>query len=222
VTAKVIQDFGQCIYERDKLGQLQRINYGSEWKQIWREPRRGPIDRRLNLEKGRLNESACVPLRDERREQRRKNATDRRDPRRLTCGGCLKDFPDVPSMVEHLPCKANHELVRLGFWDFITGIKKNGGPSNGETEKLRNVVGASLSEDAYRLACDDRLFVPQRSVSEAENFRAYRLEWLAALLSLIRPTQIDPDLLTRIERQELSRIAETLCRLPEGPQKKNR
>jgi hypothetical protein len=112
-----------------------------------------------------------------------------------------------------------HELVRLGFWDFITGIKKNGGPSNGETEKLRNVIHTSLSEDAYRLACGDRLFVPQRNVSEAENFRAYRLEWLRNIV-VPNPTQIDPDLLTRIDRQEFSRIAETLCRLPEGPQKR--
>jgi hypothetical protein len=40
--------------------------------------------------------------------------------------------------------------------DFVTGIKKNGGPSNGEIEKLRNIIRTSLSEDAYRLACGDR------------------------------------------------------------------
>jgi len=53
----------------------------------------------------------------------------RRDERRLICEHCRKDFPDVPSMVEHLPCKATHDLVRQGFWDFINGIARNGGPS---------------------------------------------------------------------------------------------
>jgi len=217
VTENLIEDFGQCIYQRGKLGQLQRVQYGSEWKQTRPEPRRGPIDRRINLERRKLNSAVCEPIRDERKEQRRKNAHDRRDLRRLTCGDCLKDFPDVPSMVEHLPCAASHELVVLGFRDFIAGITKNGGPSNGEIEKLRNVLLTSLSEDAYRIACDARMFVPQRLVTDKENLRAYRLAWLAALLSMIRPSQIHLDLLTRVDREEISRISETFIRLPDGP-----
>ena len=122
--------------------------------------------------------------------------------------------------MDHLPCKASHELVRLGFWDFIARIARNGGPSSGETEKLRIVVLTSLSHDAYRLACSDHLFVPQRLVTEEENLRAYRLAWLAALLSLIRPTEINLDPLTRIDREQISRIAETFIRVPDGPQRK--
>jgi hypothetical protein len=110
--------------------------------------------------------------------------------------------------------------VRLGFWDFIAGIARNGGPSTGEAERVRNVILASLSEDAYRLACRDRLFEPQRLAGEEENLRAYRLAWLAALLSLIRPTEIDLDPLTRIDREQISRISETFIRVPDGPQRK--
>jgi len=110
--------------------------------------------------------------------------------------------------------------VRVGFWDFIAGIARNGGPSTGETERVRNIILASLSEDACRLACADRLFEPQRFVREDENLRAYRLAWLAALLSLIRPTEINLDLLTRIDREQIFRIAETFIRVPDGPQRK--
>jgi hypothetical protein len=39
-------------------------------------------------------------------------------------------------------------------------------------------------------------------------------------LSLIRPTEINLDLLTRIDREQISRIAETFVRLPDGPQRK--
>jgi hypothetical protein len=123
-------------------------------------------------------------------------------------------------MVAHLPCKASHELVRLGFWDFIAGIAQNGGPSTGEIEKLRKVILASLSEDAYRLACGGHLFVPQRLVAKEEKLRAYRFAWLAALLSLIRTNEINLDLLTRIDREQISRIAETFIRLPDGPQRR--
>jgi hypothetical protein len=202
------ENFGQCIFERDKAGQLLRVKYGSEWKRIRRDPR-------SNLDRRRLHESMCVPIRDER-----KNLTDRRDVRRLTCGECRKDFPDVPSMADHYPCKASHELVLLGFGDFLEGIKHNGGPSDGETEKLRNIFLTSLSEDAYVIACGEQLFPPQRLISEDDNRRAYRLAWFASLLSLIRPTQINLDLLTRIDREEISRIVETFIRLPNGPQKR--
>jgi hypothetical protein len=202
------ETFGQCIFERDKAGQLLRVKYGSVWKRIRRDPR-------SNLDRRRLNEPFCVPIRDER-----KNLTDRRNPRRLTCGDCGKDFPDVPSMAEHHPCKASHELVLLGFWDFLEGIKQNGGPSNGEIEKLRNIVLASLSEDAYVIACGDQLFSPQRHSGSDDNRRAYRLAWFAALLSLIRPIEINLNLLTRIDREEISRIVETFIRLPDGPQKR--
>ena len=44
-------------------------------------------------------------------------------------------------MVEHLPCKASHELVRQGFWDFINGIAQNGGPCR---ERLKE-LGTSFS-----------------------------------------------------------------------------
>ena len=213
-------NFGQCIFERDKRGQLQRIKYSSEWKQTRKDPRRGPIDRRINPERRSLNAAVWEPIRNARKEQRRKNAPERRNLRRLTCEGCLKDFPDVPSLVEHLPCSASHELVLLGFWDFIARIKKNGGPSSGEIEKLRNVLFSSLSEDAYRIACAEDIFVPLRNVSEQENLRAYRVEWLAALLYLIRPNQINFGFVGRIDREEISRITETFNRVPEGPQKK--
>jgi hypothetical protein len=161
-----------------------------------------------------------VPIREKRKEQRRKNPPERRDLRRLRCDDCRKDFPDVPSLVAHLPCEASHELVRLGFWDFITGIARNGGPSTGETEKLRIIVLTSLSHDAYRLACSDHLFAPHCLVGEEENLRAYRLAWLAWLLSLIRPTEISLDSLTRIDREQISRIAETFMRVPDGPQRR--
>jgi hypothetical protein len=161
-----------------------------------------------------------VPIREKRKEQRRKNPPERRDLRRLRCNFCRKDFPDVPSLVDHLPCKAIHELVRLGFWDFITGIARNGGPSTGEAERVRNITLASLSADAYHRACSDHLFLPQRFVSEEENLQTYRLAWLAALLSLIRPTQISLDLLTRTDREQISRIAETFIHVPDGPQRK--
>ena len=220
MTANLIQDFGQCIFERDKLGLLQRVNYSSEWKQIRRDPRRGSFEHRATPARRKLPESLCVPIREVRKEERRTNPPERRDIRRLSCDDCRKDFPDVPSLVAHLPCKASHELVRLGFWDFIVGIARNGGPSTGEAERLRNIILASLSEDAYRLACSDRLFVPQRLVGQDENLRVYRLAWLAALLSLIRPAQINLDLLTRIDREEISRIAETFIRVPDGPQRK--
>ena len=167
-----------------------------------------------------LPESVCLPIRVKRKEQRRKNPPERRDLRRLRCDFCRKDFSDVPSLVDHLPCKASHELVRQGFWEFIAGIARNGGPSTGEAERVRNITLASLSEDAYRRACSDQLFVPQRLVREEENLRTYRLAWLAALLSLIRPTQISLDLLTRIDREQISRIAETLIHVPDGPQRK--
>jgi hypothetical protein len=85
---------------------------------------------------------------------------------------------------------------------------------------MRNIVLSSLSVDAYRRACADQLFVPQRLVSEEENLRTYRLAWVAALLSLIRPTQISLDLLTRTDREEFSRIAETFIHVPDGPQRK--
>jgi hypothetical protein len=39
-------------------------------------------------------------------------------------------------------------------------------------------------------------------------------------LSLIRPTQISLDLLTRTDREEFSRIAETFIHVPDGPQRK--
>jgi hypothetical protein len=123
-------------------------------------------------------------------------------------------------MVAHLPCKASHELARLGFWDFIAGIAQNGGPSTGQAEKLGNVILTSLSEDAYRLACGGHLFVPQRLVAKEEKLRAYRLAWLAALLSLIRPNEINPDLLTRTDREQISRVAETFIRVPDGPRRK--
>jgi hypothetical protein len=220
VTANLLQYFGQCIFERDRLGLLQRVKYSSEWKQIRRDPRQGSFEHRTTPEKRKLPESVCVPIREERKEQRRKNPPERRNLRRLWCDHCRKDFPDVPSLVDHLPCKASHELVRLGFCDFIAGITRNGGPSTGETEKLRIVVLTSLSHDAYRLACSDRLFEPQRLVREEENLRAYRLAWLAALLSLIRPTEINLDPLTRIDREQISRIAETFIRVPDGPQRK--
>jgi len=202
------EKFGQCIFERDKAGQLLRVNYGSEWKQIRR-------DRRSNLDRRTRPEFICVPIRDER-----KNRKDRRDLHRLTCGDCGKDFPDILSLIDHHPCKANHELVSLGFWDFLEGIRRNGGPSNGEIERLRNVVLTSLSEDAYVIACREQLFPPQRLVGDDDNRRAYRLAWFAALLSLIRSTQISLDLLTRIDREEISRIVETFIRLPNGPQKR--
>jgi len=208
VTAIPIHNFGQCIFERDKTEQLLRVKYGSEWKRIRRDPR-------SNRDRRTLHESQCVPIRDER-----ENHTDRRDPRRLTCGECGKDFPDVPSMAAHYPCKASHELVLLGFGDFLEGIRHNGGPSGGEIEKLRNIVLASLSEDAYVIACEEQLFPPQRLVGVDDNRRAYRLAWFAALLSLIRPNQITLDLLTRIDREEISRIIETFIRLPNGPQKR--
>jgi len=208
VTAIPINNFGQCIFERDKAGQLLRVKYASEWKQIRR-------DRRSNLERRTRPEFICVPIRE-----KRKNLADRRDPRRLTCGDCGKEFPDVPSMADHHPCKASHELVLQGFWDFLEGIRQNGGPSNGEIERLRNVVLTSLSEDAYVIACREQLFPPQRLVAEDDNRRAYRLAWFAALLSLIRSTQINLDLLTRIDREEISRIVETFIRLPNGPQKR--
>jgi len=161
-----------------------------------------------------------MPVREKRKVQRRKNPPERRDLRRLRCDFCRKDFPGVPSLVDHLPCKASHELVRLGFWDFIAGIARNGGPSTGEAGRVRNITLASLSEDAYHRACRDHLFAPQRLVSEGENLRTYRLAWLAALLSLIRPTQISFDLLTRTDREQISRIANTFIRVPEGPQRK--
>jgi len=98
VTAISIHNFGQCIFERNKTEQLLRVKYGSEWKRIRRDPR-------SNRDRRTLHESQCVPIRDER-----KNLTDRRDPRRLTCGECGKDFSDVRSMADHYPCKASHEL----------------------------------------------------------------------------------------------------------------
>jgi len=220
VTANLIQDFGECIFERDKFGHLQRIRYVSEWKQIRRDQRQASFEHRTTSERRKLPESLCVPIREKRKEQRRKNSPERRDLRRLKCDDCREDFSDVPSFVDHLPCKVSHELVRLGLWDFIARIARNGGPSTGETEKLRIVVFTSLSHDAYRLACSDHLFVPQRLVTEEESLRAYRLAWLAALLSLIRPAQISLDLLTRTDREEVSRIAETFVRLPDGPQRK--
>jgi hypothetical protein len=122
VTTNLTQQFGECIFERDGLGLLQRVKYSSEWKQIQRDPRRGSIDRRATIERRKLPESVCVPVREKRKAQRR-------DLRRLRCDFCRKDFTDVPSLVDHLPCKAIHELVQLGFWDFIAGIARNGGPS---------------------------------------------------------------------------------------------
>jgi len=220
VTANLIQHFGQCIFERDRLGLLQRVKYNSEWKQIWRDARRGSFERRTTPERRKLPESVCVPIREKRKEQRRKNPPERRDLRRLRCDDCRKDFPDVPALVAHLPCKASHQLVRLGFWDFIAGIARNGGPSAGETEKLRIIVLASVSDDAYRLACSDHLFAPHRFVGAEENLRAYRLAWLAGLFSLIRPTEINLDSLTRIDSEQISRIAETFIRVPDGPQRK--
>jgi hypothetical protein len=220
VTANLIQQFGECIFEWDGLGRLQRVEYTSEWKQTQRDPRRGSIDRRITPERRKLPESVCVPVREKRKEQRRKNPPERRDFRRLRCDFCRKDFPDVPSLVDHLPCKAIHELVRLGFWDFVAGIARNGGPSSSEAKRMRNIVLASLSVDAYHRACSDQLFVPQRLVSVEENLRTYRLAWLAVLLSLIRPTQISLDLLTRTDREEFSRIAETFIHMPDGPQRK--
>lgn len=220
MTVNLIKQFGECIFEWDGLGRLQRVNYTSEWKQTRRDPRRGSIERRATPERRNLPESVCVPIRDERKEQRRKNAPERRDLRRLRCDFCRRDFPDVPSLVDHLPCKASHELVRLGFWDFIAGVARNGGPSGGEAGRVRKIILASLSEDAYRLVCSDRLFEPQRLVSEEENLRTYRLTWVAALLTLIRPTQISLDLLTRTDREEFSRTAETFIHVPNGPQRK--
>ena len=220
MTANLIEYFGQCIFEQDRFGLLKSVRYTSEWKQIRPDPRRGSSEHRTTPERRKLPESLCVPIREKRKEQRRKNSPERRDLRRLRCDYCLKDFPDVPSLMDHLPCKASHELVRLGFWDFIAGIAQNGGPSTGEAERLRNIILASLSEDAHRLACSDRLFVPQRLVGEEANLRCYRLAWLAALLSLIRPTEIKLDSLTRIDREQISRIAETFIRVPDGPQRK--
>lgn len=220
MTANLIQDFRECIFERDRLGLLQRVKYSSEWKRIRRDPRRGSFEHRTTPEKRKLPESVCVPIREERKEQRRKNPPERRDLRRVRCDDCRKDFPDIPSLVDHLPCKASHELVRLGFWDFVAGIARNGGPSTGEAERVRNIILASLSEEAHRLACIGRLFVSQRLVDEEANLRAYRLAWLAGLLSLIRPTEINLDSLTRIDREQISRIAETFIRVPDGPQRK--
>jgi hypothetical protein len=219
VTAILLENFGLCIFEWD-TGQLKRVQYDSEWKQIRREQRRGPIDRRVDPERRRLDESVCVPIRDEKKEQRRKNLKKRRDERRLTCEHCRKDFPDVPSMVEHLPCKASHELVHQGFWDFINGIAQNGGPSKGEAERVGRIILASLSGDAYRLACSDRIFLPQRFLTDEEKLRDYRLAWLAAFLSLVRPGQIRLDLLTRTDCEEISRIAATFVRVPDGPRRK--
>jgi len=80
--------------------------------------------------------------------------------------------------------------VRQGFGDFINGMARNGGPSRGETERVGHIILASLSGDAYRLACTDRIFLPYRLLTDEEKLRDYRLAWLAAFLSLVRPGQI--------------------------------
>jgi hypothetical protein len=97
---------------------------------------------------------------------------------------------------------------------------RNGGLSTGETERVRSIVLASLSEDAYHVACGERLFIPPRLVPEDEKLRAYRLAWLAELLSLIRHTEINLDLLNRIDREQISRIAETFIHVADGPRRK--
>jgi hypothetical protein len=95
-----------------------------------------------------------------------------------------------------------------------------GGPSRGEAERVGHIILASLSGDAYRLACSDLIFLPQRLLTDEEKLRDYRLTWLAAFLSLVRPGQIRLDLLTRTDREEISRIAETFVRVPDGPRRK--
>ena len=208
MTAILLDDFGQCIFEWDKTGQLKRVQCDSEWQYTRR-------DRRSNLERRRLTEHVCVSIRDKRGQALK----DRRDQHRLTCADCMKDFPDILSMVDHHPCKASHELVLQGFWDFINGIGQNGGPSRGEAERVGRIILASPSGDAYRLVCTDRIFMPHRFLTDGEKLRDYRLAWLAAFLSLVRPSQIPLDSLTRIDRQEISRIAETFVRVPDGPRR---
>src|SRR6266481_3448524 len=93
--------------------------------------------------------------------------------------------------------------------------------SSSPSSRLRAALGLILSS-CRKIFCNASW--PRRScqrlVDEDENLRVYRLAWLAALLSLIRPAQINLDLLTRIDREEISRIAETFIRVPDGPQRK--
>ncbi|MGH7773601.1 MAG: hypothetical protein ACREQA_15360 [Candidatus Binatia bacterium] len=81
-------------------------------------------------------------------------------------------------------------------------------------------MAASLSEDAYLKSCKEYLFPRGSEQSGEEKRKQYRMEWLASLLGFIRPSEVNPSMLSRIDRREISRIAETFVRLPIGPQKK--
>jgi len=79
---------GTTIYARVPLA--ARIEFPSRDPA---SPQTGPNDRRRNLDRRRLNPSVCEPIRDERKEQRRKNLGDRRDLRRFNACPLPKGSP---------------------------------------------------------------------------------------------------------------------------------
>ncbi len=191
-----------CIYERNSDGQLRHLPWDSTWENV-----RSTVERR-KAERRKTSIAAS--------EERRK--CERRDG--LRCEVCRRRFPEPSELYAHLPCRANQKRVDLGFRDFIEGLADRRGASIGETEQLRKIIAASLSEDAYLKSCKEYLFPRWPERPGEENRKQYRMEWLASLLTLIRPNEINANALSRIDRQEISRIAETFVRLPDGPQKK--
>ncbi|MGI0013537.1 MAG: hypothetical protein ACREBU_08875 [Nitrososphaera sp.] len=202
VQPAIVDVAGWGVYQRDSNGELERVHWESTWAN-----KRFLVDRR-KVERRRTANAATV----ERRKHDRRND--------LRCELCLQVFASRAGALAHLPCRANQGLKHLGFYDFIRGIAERGAPSIAEADQLRKIMAASLSEDAYAKSCAERLLPSFSGKRGEERRKQYRMEWLASLLAFIRPNEINPNMLSGTDGREISRIAETFVRLPDGPQRK--
>jgi hypothetical protein len=223
----LLDSFPYCIYARHSQGRLYPIPWESKWEVVRPfHERRKANTRKLQGDRRYRSEAVCQPIQafQKARQCQRRNPNrwqEKRNP--LRCEICHTVFPDRESAWAHLPCRVNERRVREGFVDFLERLRavyrERRGISAIEAGELRKIVLASLSPEAYKNARQQRYFSPNSRLTDAENLRRFRTEWLAALLSHTRPGLFDPRLLSLSEWGTVRDVAERFLSAGEDGQR---
>jgi len=204
--------FQVTLYLRDRGGRLVQVPWASEWEIIGERKyvRSGLADRRG------YSVTSCPSLRN-----RRQNLETRRY--QIGCEYCHRVFPSPSALVLHSPCPARFKVKLPGLEVRVQLLRKNAWVRTTEIDRLRDILLASLTEQAYRECLREFSPVPpfhDSRLSEKENCEHYRLYRFASFVDILRPGEIDWTTPSFSDMQTVRRIAARFLVLPVRPQRR--
>jgi len=127
---------------------------------------------------------------------------------RVRCEICRVVFSSQRKASAHLPCRpdSRYKIVREGFLDLMTKMSTLGTLHIEQVEKLRNIILASTSDDAFLVAYE------HGDADNAMELADYRAEWLLCFLLLIPQREINPRNVSRSDHRELRRVQKEFFR----------